>query len=72
VCESSDTFGTDRPLPDPQVGGLVAVLDAGAYGAVMASNYNRRPLPAEALVEHGTWRVVRRRQTVDEMLACES
>jgi diaminopimelate decarboxylase len=38
----------------------------------MASNYNRRPLPAEVLVDHGTWRVVRRRQTVDEMLACES
>ena len=72
VCESSDTFGTDRPLPGPRVGQLVAVLDAGAYGAVMASNYNRRPLPAEVLVEQGSWRVVRRRQTVDEMLACES
>ena len=72
VCESSDTFGTDRPLPDPQVGALIAVLDAGAYGAVMASNYNRRPLPAEVLVDQGAWRLVRRRQTVDEMLACES
>ena len=50
VCESSDTFGVDRELPDPQEGDLVAVLDAGAYGAVMASNYNRRPMPAEVLV----------------------
>jgi diaminopimelate decarboxylase len=71
VCESSDTFGVDRTLPDPQVDDLVAVLDAGAYGAVMASNYNRRPMPVEVLVEDGRWRVVRRRQTVDEMLACE-
>jgi diaminopimelate decarboxylase len=72
VCESSDTFGVDRALPDPQVDDLVAVLDAGAYGAVMASNYNRRPLPAEVLAEEGRWRVVRRRQSVDEMLVCES
>ena len=72
VCESSDTFGVNRLLPDPQVDDLVAVLDAGAYGAVMASNYNRRPLPAEVLVEDGGWRVIRRRQSVDEMLACES
>jgi diaminopimelate decarboxylase len=72
VCESSDTFGVDRTLPAPQVDDLVAVLDAGAYGAVMASNYNRRPLPAEVLVEHGRWRVVRRRQTVDDMLAGEA
>lgn len=72
VCESSDTFGVDRLLPAPEVDDLVAVLDAGAYGAVMASNYNRRPLPAEVLVEAGTWRVVRRRQTVDDMLAGEA
>jgi diaminopimelate decarboxylase len=72
VCESSDTFGVDRRLSDPRVDDLIAVLDAGAYGAVMASNYNRRPLPAEVLVEAGRWRVIRRRQTVDEMLACES
>lgn len=72
VCESSDTFGVDRLLPAPAEGDLVAVLDAGAYGAVMASNYNRRPLPPEVLVEGGAWRVVRRRQTVDDMLAGEA
>jgi diaminopimelate decarboxylase len=72
VCESSDTFGVNRQLPGPRVDDLVAVLDAGAYGAVMANNYNRRPLPAEVLVEDGRWRVIRRRQSVDDMLACES
>lgn len=71
VCESSDTFGRDRLLPGPRVGDLVAILDAGAYGAVMASNYNRRPQPAEVLVDQGTWRVVRRRQTVDDQLTWE-
>jgi diaminopimelate decarboxylase len=72
VCESSDMFGRDRPLPDPQVDELVAVLDAGAYGSVMASNYNRRPQPPEVLVDHGAWRLIRRRQTIEEQLACET
>jgi diaminopimelate decarboxylase len=71
VCESSDVLGRQRPLPPLEVGDLVAIRDAGAYGAVMASNYNRRPLPAEVLVEAGEWRVVRRRQTVDDMIAFE-
>jgi diaminopimelate decarboxylase len=71
LCESSDTLGADRSLPIPRVGDLLVVLDAGAYGSAMASNYNRRALPAEALVQDGRWRVVRRRQTVDEMLALE-
>ena len=47
-------------------------VDVGAYGSAMASNYNRHPLPAEAMVDDGTWRVVRRRQTVDDMLMLES
>jgi diaminopimelate decarboxylase len=72
VCESSDSFGTDRVLPSPQVGDLLAIRDAGAYGAVMASNYNRRPLPPEVVVEGAGWRVARRRQTVDDMLAWEN
>ncbi len=71
VCESSDSFGVDRELPDPAVGDLVAVLDTGAYGAVMASNYNRRPLPPEVLADAGAWRVIRRRQSVDDMLLWE-
>ena len=72
VCESSDTFGVDRPLPDPRPGDRVAILDTGAYGAVMASNYNRHVTPAEVLVDGGRWQVIRRRQTLDDLLACES
>lgn len=71
VCESSDVVGRDRELPRLAVGDLVAIFDAGAYGSAMASNYNRRPLPVEALVHDGRWRLVRRRQTVDDMLAME-
>jgi len=50
----------------------VAIRDAGAYGSAMASNYNRRPLPAEVLVDEGGWRVIRRRQTIDDMTALET
>ncbi len=72
LCETSDTLGRDRRLPRPAVGDLFAVLDAGAYGAVMASNYNRRTLPAEVLVADGHWSVIRRRQTIDDILALEA
>jgi diaminopimelate decarboxylase len=72
VCESSDVVGRDRVLPELRVGDLVAIRDAGAYGSAMASNYNRRPMPAEVLVDEGRWRVIRRRQTVDDMLILES
>ena len=72
VCESSDVVGRDRSLPALAQGDLVAIRDAGAYGSAMASNYNRRPLPAEVLVDEGRWRVIRRRQTVDDMLVLES
>lgn len=71
VCESGDVVGRDRMLTPLDVGDLVAICDAGAYGAVMASNYNRRPLPAEVLVDNGTWRVIRRRQTLSDLLALE-
>ena len=72
VCESSDVVGRDRMLPPLAIGDLLAIRDAGAYGAAMASNYNRRPLPSEVLVDEGRWDVVRRRQTVDDMLALEA
>ena len=68
VCETSDTLGRNRVLPPVQVGDLLAVRDTGAYGAAMSSNYNRRPTAAEVLVTGEGWRVVRRRQTIDEML----
>jgi diaminopimelate decarboxylase len=72
VCETSDTFGVERTLPAPRVDDLVAIMDAGAYGVVMSSNYNRRPMPPEVLVDQGEWRVIRRRQTVDDMVAFEA
>jgi diaminopimelate decarboxylase len=72
ICESSDIFGRDRLLPLLEVGDLVAILDTGAYGSVMASAYNRHALPQEVLVESGSWRVVRRRQTIDDQLALEA
>ena len=71
LCESSDTLGKDRTLPRPEVDELYAVLDTGAYGSVMASNYNRRMLPAEVLVEDGAARLIRRRQSLDDVLALE-
>ena len=72
ICESSDAFGRERELPPLAVGDLVAVLDTGAYGAVMGSNYNRRLLAPEVLVDGGGWTVIRRRQTLDDVLALES
>jgi diaminopimelate decarboxylase len=72
VCETSDVVGRDRALPPLTVGDLVAVRDTGAYGSAMASNYNRRPQPAEVLVEGGAWRIVRRRQTIDDLLGLEA
>jgi diaminopimelate decarboxylase len=72
ICETTDTLGKDRSLPRPEVGDLLVVLDAGAYGAVMASNYNRRLMPAEVLVQDGEATVIRRRQTFDDLIALES
>jgi diaminopimelate decarboxylase len=72
VCESSDVVGRDRLLPELKAGDIVAIRDAGAYGSAMASNYNRRPLPAEVLVDDGAWRVIRRRQTIDDQLLLET
>jgi diaminopimelate decarboxylase len=72
ICESSDVFARDRPLPELRVDDLVAVLDAGAYAAVMASNYNRHLLAPEVLVDGDQWSVIRRRQTLDDVLALET
>ncbi|HYO87167.1 MAG TPA: diaminopimelate decarboxylase [Candidatus Limnocylindrales bacterium] len=70
VCESTDVFGHAVPLPDVQPGDLLAVLTCGAYGMVMASNYNARLRPPEVVIETGgtTWRVARRRETTDDLL----
>ncbi len=72
ICESSDAFARERLLPDVCVDDLLAILDTGAYGAVMASNYNRRMLAPEVLVDGDRWSLIRRRQTIDDVLALES
>jgi diaminopimelate decarboxylase len=72
ICESSDVFARDRMLPELRVNDAVALLDTGAYGAVMASNYNRRVLAPEVLVDETQWTVIRRRQTIDDVLALET
>ncbi|MFZ9689675.1 MAG: diaminopimelate decarboxylase [Phycisphaerales bacterium] len=71
ICESGDFLAIDRPLPPVRRGDLVAVFTAGAYGMSMASRYNSVPLPAEVLVEQGTVRTIRRRETWDDLIAHE-
>jgi diaminopimelate decarboxylase len=78
LCESGDVFTQGeggvvltRELPEAQVGDLLVLHDAGAYGASMSSNYNSRPLAAEVLVDGETSRLIRRRQTIDELLALD-
>jgi len=71
ICETGDFFCQNQPLPDFQQGDFIALLSAGAYGFVMASNYNTRGLPAEVLVDGDTARVVRKRQTIEDILASE-
>ena len=79
LCESGDVFTqleggvvSHRDLPSPEVGDLLVFHDTGAYGAAMSSNYNSRPLIAEVLVEGGKNRLIRRKQTVAELLQLES
>jgi diaminopimelate decarboxylase len=71
VCETGDFLARDRVLPGVAAGSLVAVLAAGAYGFSMSSSYNSRPRVAEVLVDGGNWAVVRRRETVDDLLRGE-
>jgi diaminopimelate decarboxylase len=71
VCESGDFFAHDRKLAPLQPGDLIAVLDAGAYGMVQSSNYNTRMRPAEVLVQGGKARLIRRRETMKDLLAPE-
>ena len=71
ICESGDFLARDRELPLLERGDLLAVGAAGAYGFTMSSNYNTRPRAAEVLVDGAGYKVVRRRETVDELLAHE-
>jgi diaminopimelate decarboxylase len=72
VCESGDFFAKDRELPSVQPGDLLAVMSAGAYGFVMASNYNTRPRPPEVMVDGDTFYVIRERETLDDLIRGES
>ncbi len=72
ICESGDYFCKDRPLPEQKAGDRLALLSAGAYGFTMASNYNTRPRAAEVLVDGKTHRVVRKRETMDDLLRGET
>lgn len=71
VCESGDFLAQDRLLPSVARGERLALMSTGAYGFSMASNYNSRPLPAEILIDQGRERVIRRRQSLDDLLQFE-
>jgi diaminopimelate decarboxylase len=71
ICETSDFLARDIILAEPAEGNLLAVRDAGAYGFAMSSNYNFRPRAAEVLVERGTFRTVRRRETFEDLVRPE-
>jgi diaminopimelate decarboxylase len=78
ICESGDVFTQDangnvvpRSLPEARVGDVMVFHDAGAYGAAMSSNYNSRPLAAEVLIDGDRHRLIRRRQTIEDLLLLE-
>jgi diaminopimelate decarboxylase len=71
VCESGDFLAHGRDLPEPQTGALLAVMSAGAYGAVQAGTYNTRPLVPEVLVNGAEWAIVRPRLEVDAIIALD-
>ena len=71
VCESGDFFALDREMPEICEGDLLAIMSAGAYGFVMASNYNSRPLPAEALVSGDKFALIRERQAWEDLIRGE-
>lgn len=72
VCETGDFLARDRELPVRQEGDLLALLDAGAYGMALASNYNTRPRPAEVLIDGRTVKLVRRRESIADLLRAET
>jgi diaminopimelate decarboxylase len=71
VCESGDYFAQSRPLPRTERGDVLAVFTAGAYGFAMSSNYNNRPRAAEVLVDGESYTVIRKRETLEDLVALE-
>jgi diaminopimelate decarboxylase len=72
VCESGDYIALGRSLPKPEEGDLLAIMSAGAYGAVMSSTYNSRPLAPEVLVDGARWHVVRPRPGIEDLIGLDS
>ncbi len=71
ICEGTDFFAKDRAIPPVNRGDLISIFTAGAYGFTMASNYNARPLPAEAIVDGKNFKIIRKRQSYEDMIALE-
>ncbi len=71
ICESGDYLAKNRPLPTTKRGDLLAVFTAGAYGFAMSSNYNNRPRVPEVLVDGGSYKIIRRRETLEDLVALE-
>jgi diaminopimelate decarboxylase len=71
ICESGDFLAKDRLLPPTKRGDVLAVFTAGAYGFAMSSNYNNRPRACEVLVDGANFRVIRRRETYDDLISAE-
>ena len=71
ICETGDFLALDRPLPEPREGELLCIRTTGAYGFSMASTYNARPRPAEVLVSGAAHRLIRRRETVEDLVSAE-
>ena len=71
VCETGDFLAKDRELPEVMPGDAIAICTAGAYGFVQSSNYNSRPRAAEILVEENSWRVIRKRETYEDLVRGE-
>ncbi len=72
ICESSDFFAKERKLPKVKKGDFLAIMSAGAYGFVMSSNYNSRPRPPEVLVDEDKYYIIRKRETIEDLLAFET
>jgi diaminopimelate decarboxylase len=71
VCESTDFFARDRRMPVTQKGELLAIMDTGAYGFSLSSNYNSRPRPAEVLVKNNTYQIIRKRESYEDLVRAE-
>jgi diaminopimelate decarboxylase len=71
ICEGADFFAKDRAIPPVKRGDLISIFTTGAYGFTMASNYNARPLPAEVLVDGANFKIIRKRQTYEDMISLE-